>query len=77
MAKTIMEKRQDNFPMTDLMGIVNQQDPMVQDLMRTLIISAYDHPAYSTEDVKQREISDFENMAALECYKGSSGFSQP
>lgn len=56
--------------MTDLMGVAAKADESIRELMRALIIEAYDKPHYNTAAVKAREIDDFANEVALQCYKG-------
>lgn len=71
LAKTIMTKRQDGASMTDMMAIVKDRDSAAGQVTKAMIIGAYEIPAYSTDEVKQRTITDFSNQVALECYKAA------
>lgn len=71
LAKGIMAARQGGVPMRELMDRMSQptEDPVIT----KMIIRAYDSPAFQTEGVQQRAITEFENWAYLTCMRGVDG----
>ena len=65
-AKSVMEARQENVPMARMMEVSDTE------LLREMVVAAYDRPAYRTENVKARAIRDFENEWYLNCVKAFS-----
>ena len=53
----------DGVPMRTLMELDNTS------LSVTIITEAYEHPAYSTQEFKDKVIQDFEDMWYLKCVK--------
>jgi HSP90 family molecular chaperone len=64
-ARTTMELRQNNTPMSALMARSRDSE-----LMRQMVILAYDQPAYLSDRAKQESIDQFGNQMELICYKG-------
>ncbi|WP_313042682.1 hypothetical protein [Acinetobacter sp.] len=71
LAKTIMEKRQNGANIEEMMEANQSPNKATQRIARDMIISAYEHPAYSSENVKNKVISSFANDAYLACIKTS------
>lgn len=62
LAAVIMEKRQDGVDMSRLMEIADTE------LVRELVIFAYDTPRFSSEGYKRTAVQDFANEAMGVCY---------
>tara|TARA_Y100000768_G_C23933923_1_gene661608 strand:+ start:464 stop:784 length:321 start_codon:yes stop_codon:yes gene_type:complete len=69
MAETIMTNRQNNLSMSGMMEIAMEQDDSVKDIAMTIIVEAFEQPAYSSESNKQNAVAEFSNNVYLECYK--------
>jgi len=65
LAESIMTGRQMGLPMSKMMGVTDL------DLARTMVIEAYEHPRFSTEQVKKRAIGDFRDRWYLACVKAT------
>lgn len=69
-ARLIMQGRQANVSMSDLMGAIDENGPeWLAKTTRAMIILAYQQPAFSTEKHKSRAIAEFGNEAELACYE--------
>jgi len=66
-ARTIMQARQADLPLTKLMSVFSQK------LSRSMVMDAYDLPHYSTEKHKKRSINKFANRMFLMCLKSDLG----
>jgi hypothetical protein len=64
-ARLTMQHRQDNTPMSALMGIAEDNE-----LMREIVMAAYGIPLYMSDRAKQESIEQFGNQIELICYKG-------
>jgi hypothetical protein len=64
LAGIIMEIRQGGAPMSKVISQVPGSD-----VVRALVIGAYDTPRYSTDGYKSEAIEDFSNEAMLTCFK--------
>jgi len=62
LAAVIMEKRQDGVDMSRMMEIADTE------LVRELVIFAYEMPRYSSEGYKRTAVQDFANEAMGVCY---------
>ncbi|WP_180182833.1 hypothetical protein [Acinetobacter sp. YH01020] len=71
LAKTIMGKRQNGANIEEMMEANQSPNKATQRIAQDMIISAYEHPAYSSESVKNKVISSFANDAYLACIKAS------
>lgn len=73
LAKSIMSGRQNGAEMSNMVGIIRdgKSSPEFKKLAKALIISAFESPRFSTEDMKGRSITDFQNKVYLECTKNS------
>lgn len=71
LARQIMNSRQSGVPMKSSMALVEQSDdgPEFKEFMRGLVIAAYEVPAYSTEQMKKKAVTDFEDNFYLSCTK--------
>ena len=70
LSKIIMQKRQDGVPMSEMMEkVVNTSTQPLRDLIRLLVISAYEKPRFNTPEIQQKTILDFENESYLTCTK--------
>ncbi|MGV2127327.1 hypothetical protein ACQZ4Q_14665 [Agrobacterium vitis] len=73
-AKTIMERRQQNVPMSELIEAIDKglgQNDAVGGFAKTIVIQAYDAPGYVTEESKKQEVLRFSNAVMQVCYKGT------
>jgi len=68
-AVSIMNYRQRDLPISGLMDIANKMSEETQAISKSIIIAAYEHPAYQSEEYKQRAIRSFANEIATGCYK--------
>lgn len=56
--------------MADMMAIFNdEKDPELRNTLRSLVIDAYERPAYSTDTNKANAVSKFQNDVYLKCVK--------
>jgi hypothetical protein len=71
LAETIMKKRQEGVDLTTMLNIAGSEgtSEAVANVSRKLVIIAYGHPEYSTEEYKQRAIRKFKTEVMIECYK--------
>ena len=69
LAKTIMEKRQNGANIEEMMAVNQSPNKATQRIAQAMVISAYEHPAYSSENVKNKVINSFANDAYLACIK--------
>ena len=63
-AERIMDCRQSNVPMTDVVNIFPAGSPWIKN-----VIKAYEKPRMSVEKNQQNMIRDFQNQLYLECAK--------
>jgi hypothetical protein len=63
-----MRSRQQGVDMSAVMELANKAGPMKQ-VLRHMIIDAYDEPQYSSKEMQDRVIKEFSNQAQLKCYK--------
>lgn len=63
LAETIMENRQAGTSMSQIMAVAETE------LMRLLVIEAYNVPRMSVPDNQRREVEDFRNMVEAMCYQ--------
>lgn len=70
-AKYIMEARQNGAPMSDAMKIASNGDsgPKLKELMRSIVVSAYETPRFGSKQLKDSAVSEFENKVYLSCIK--------
>lgn len=79
LAQHIMTARQNGAPMSEMMGIVSKfkiDDKRTQavglDILREMVISAYDAPRFSGAKYQARQIQDFRDATYLACVKGQA-----
>jgi hypothetical protein len=63
LAYMVMELRQEGVPMSQTMQISDS------DLVKAIIVEAYDYPRFSTQEYKEKAADDFRNEVEVECYK--------
>ena len=69
-ARTVMEKRQQNVSVKDMMEAVSEGDNKeLKDVLITVIKMAYEEPAYSGEEYQQKTVNEFANKVYLMCMK--------
>jgi hypothetical protein len=71
LSNKIMTARQNGVAMSKLMEAMTNKvpDEQLNNIVRELIISAYETSRYNSEEIKARKISDFENETYLSCIK--------
>jgi hypothetical protein len=71
LSNKIMTARQNGASMPKLMDAMTNKIPdgKLNNIVRELIISAYETSRYNSEEIKARKISDFENETYLSCVK--------
>lgn len=71
MANTVMNSRQEGAAMSDMMKHFYNDDtmPTLKDMHKSIIISAYEIPRYSTNEMQHKATQDFRNIVELNCYK--------
>lgn len=62
-SEAIMESRQRGVSLSNALGT----SPL--DIVRTIVLDAWESPRYSTESVVQREVDDFRDQWHLVCLK--------
>jgi hypothetical protein len=68
LARAIMEKRQDGYQMSTLMGVMNKNDnEAAKNILKIMIIDAYDYPNYSTVEMERETITEFGNKYYKHC----------
>ena len=71
-AKTIMSARQAGVPMSKLMKLNHNEKASyaeISDILDEITIDAYEVPRFSTEEYKQKAITDFQNKWYLRVVK--------
>jgi hypothetical protein len=74
-ARTVMGSRQQEMPMSKLIDLIDasrDMDEAGKNVLRSLIIAAYEQPAFSTEKYKRNAVASFGNAAEVSCYKGAT-----
>lgn len=67
LASKIMELRQDEAPMSNVMEIATDGSPDASE--RNIVMAAYKEPAYGSDAAKQKAVDAFRNKVELDCYK--------
>ena len=62
-----MRARQLDMNISDLMDLADKAGSM-RDLLRNMIIMAYEEPKFYTEEAKERAINEFSNHVQAACY---------
>ncbi len=71
-AKLAMELRQMNIPMIQVLKITEGHTGSEAELMRGIILEAYNQPRFSVDKNQKNAVTDFENKVLLECLKARS-----
>ncbi len=71
LAHNIMDGRQKGVSMKESMEISERSKlpDNLKAVVKSIVISAYERPRYSTEQMKAREVTEFENGYYLACSK--------
>lgn len=64
-AKLIMEVRQQDVPMAEIWA--KSKDKSNYKLIQSMLIRAYEEPAYQTKQHQQRAITEFANLYFMAC----------
>ena len=67
--RVVMGARQDGVSLSENISLVPSDDKEVAEMMREIILNAYESPRYRTDENIQRAIQDFENEVYLDCYR--------
>jgi predicted GTPase len=71
-AKTVMESRQSDVPMSTMWGIAEESDSeYVKEMYKMLIRSAYDKPRFSLEENQKKAVTDFQNDFFSACMRNA------
>ncbi|WP_207285188.1 hypothetical protein [Pseudomonas sp. FW300-N2A2] len=71
-AKTVMESRQSDVPMSTLWGIAEESDSeYIKEMYKMLIRNAYDKPRFSLEENQQKAVIDFQNDFFSACMRNA------
>lgn len=66
LASKIMELRQDEAPMSNVMEIATGGSTDASE--RNIVMAAYNEPAYGSDAAKQKAVDAFRNKIELQCY---------
>ena len=72
MAKVFMDYRQDGLPVVDAMkandnAFADNHDEYMHEIVKKIILDAYEQPQFSTTEYKQNESKEFANKYYLGC----------
>ena len=70
LAETVMRNRQNGVSLSEMMGVANNADGVLQPVIREMVLEAYDGPRYSVPDNQDEAVQDFRNDIELVCYQG-------
>ena len=65
LSRTIMDNRQSGIPMSTQYNLVDS------DLIRKVVVLAYEVPEYSSEEYQQDAVNKFGNAAFLQCIEST------
>lgn len=73
LAERIMKSRQNEVPMAKIMGVVSSGEAPAEmrKIAKSMVIDAYESPAYSVEENKAKAVSKFQNEMYLACVKAT------
>lgn len=72
LAGSIMTSRQNGVPMEKAMTAMNSvstTDGKVQETINNMVMDAYQRPYYSSKELQQREVVEFQNRWYMQCLK--------
>lgn len=69
LAETIMRNRQHGAPMVGMMKKLETVDPNIRNVIKSLIITAYEKPRWNSDQMVLREVQDFRDQSYLACIK--------
>jgi hypothetical protein len=72
-ASVVMQARQIGVPMADLMDVFHKDDYKESEinLIKKMVINAYEQPKFSTTKVQGETITEFSNQWHLSCVKNN------
>lgn len=71
-AKTVMESRQSDVPMSKLWSIAEESDSeYIKEMYKMLIRSAYEKPRFAVEANQQKAVLDFQNDFFSACMRNA------
>lgn len=68
LGKKVMQARQSGVAMADMVKLAHESDQVLRPIFVEMTKLAYDQPAYHTEQMKDRAISDFHDFNFKLCY---------
>ncbi|KAB2759924.1 hypothetical protein F9K81_00225 [Brucella anthropi] len=69
LAAKVMELRQMDAPMSDLMKDADNKE--IAKAQRAVIVAAYNEPSYMSKDGKRKAVDTFRNKIELDCYNAN------
>jgi len=73
LGKQVMQARQNGVAMADMVKLAHESDPLLRPMFVEMTKLAYDQPAYHTERMKARAISEFHDFNFKLCYEQVNG----
>lgn len=70
-AELVMELRQIGAPLSNILAPLGSDSSTEKEVMREIVLLAYEEPRYTTEAVQKREIQDFRNRIHVNCLRGN------
>ncbi|WP_244430472.1 hypothetical protein [Brucella rhizosphaerae] len=70
LAANIMKARQSEAPMSELIARVSKHSD--DQVWRKLVVSAYESPAYASDQAQKGAIDAFRNKIELQCFKSAN-----
>jgi hypothetical protein len=69
LAESVMSSRQAGIAMSAMLDAL-PDDPLAANLIRTVVVAAFDQPRYFTESMQRRAEQDFRADIERLCYRG-------
>lgn len=69
LGETIMKSRQNGVPLPTMMGVVNEADKGLKDVLKDVVVNAYSQPRYNSKDLQIKVINEFANDLYVQCLK--------
>ncbi|MGX5708104.1 hypothetical protein [Brucella lupini] len=70
-AEHVMTLRQADKPLNEIMDRVTKTGN--NSILKSIVIEAYDSPAFRTEENQEKSIAQFRNKVELSCFKTANG----
>lgn len=71
-AEVVMIGRQDSTDILDMYEVAETTDSTMADIVTKIVTDAYDQPAYSTEEFRDKSISEYKSSMMVSCMKARS-----